>query len=310
MTQTNIFAGTRTGLLAALLLIALCAASGSALAGDDSPVADGAKLRLVSDQFEFTEGPAADRNGNVFFTDQPNNRIWEYDTDGKLSLFMDGAGRSNGLFFDADGNLVSAADLHGELWSIGPDKQVSVLVKDYQGHRLNGPNDLWIDPRGGIYFTDPYYQRDYWTRTQPDIDQQRVYYRTPDGLRVIAVASDLEKPNGIIGTPDGKTLYISDFGGKKTYRYTIDDDGQLSDKTLFTAMGSDGMTMDANHNLYLTGHGVTIFNQGGDKIGHIAVDEEWTGNVTFGGADDRTLFITASDSLYTLRMNVRGASAP
>ncbi len=278
----------------------------SAFAQESSVIAKGAKLTLVSNQFSFTEGPAADKKGNVYFTDQPNNKIWKYSTNGKLSVFMDKTGRSNGMFFDDKGNLITCADKNNQLWSISPDKKVTVLVKHFMGHRLNGPNDLWIDPKGGIYFTDPYYQRPYWKRTKPDIKQQRVYYLTPDRKKVFMVVDDMVKPNGIIGTPDGKTLYIADIGASKTYSYTIDSDGHLSDKKLFTNMGSDGMTIDNQGDIYLCGDGVTIFNKNGNKITHIAVPQKWTANVTFGGPKRQTLFITASTAIYTLKMQVKG----
>jgi gluconolactonase len=117
-----------------------------------------------------------DRRGNIFFTDQPNNKIWEYDVKGRLSVYLDSAGRSNGMYFDPKGRLVTCADEQDQLWAIGPHKKVRVLLRDLGGKRLNGPNDLWIDAGGGIYFTDPYYQRPYWTRTQPDLTVEGVYY--------------------------------------------------------------------------------------------------------------------------------------
>lgn len=274
----------------------------------DSPViADGAKLTLVSDQFSFTEGPATDKEGNVFFTDQPNNNIWEYRADGKLSLFMDSTGRSNGMYFDNKGNLITCADEHDQLWSISPAKKVTVLVKDFEGNRLNGPNDCWVDSKGGIYFTDPYYQRSYWKRTHPDIKQQRVYYLSPDHKHVSIVVNDLDKPNGLIGTPDGQNLYIADIGAGRTYSYDINNNGHLFGKSLFTNMGSDGMTIDDQGNVYLCGNGVTVFDPNGNEIEHIDVPQKWTANVTFGGPEMRTLFITASKAVYTLKMKVKGA---
>jgi len=275
--------------------------------GQNSPVAaDGAQLTLVSEQFSFTEGPAADGAGNVYFTDQPDNAIWKYGTDGRLTLFMKPAGRSNGMYFDADGNLITCADESGEIWSIDSDKSVTVLVGDYRGKRLNGPNDLWIDPKGGIYFTDPFYLRDYWERTEKEIEEERVYYLTPDRNRTLIVADGLVKPNGLIGTPDGGTLYIADIGAGKTYSYAIGDDGRLTERELFTEMGSDGMTIDADGNVYLTGDGVTVFNKKGRRIEYIPVPRDWTANVTFGGPERKTLFITASSALYTLKMKVEG----
>jgi len=278
----------------------------SAQAQNSPVMANGAKLTLISDQFSFTEGPAANKAGDVFFTDQPNNEIWEYNTKGQLSLFMKGTGRANGTFFADNGNLITCSDKHDQLWSISPQQKVTVLVKNFHGHRLNGPNDLWIDPKGGIYFTDPYYQRSYWKRTKPDIKQQRVYYLTPDRKKVFIVVNDLQKPNGIIGTLDGKTLYIADIKAGKTYSYSIDPNGHLSHKKLFTNLGSDGMTIDNRGDIYLCGNGVTIFNKMGKKIGHISVPQKWTANVTFGGANRKTLFITASHALYTMKMKVKG----
>ena len=176
----------------------------------------------------------------------------------------------------------------------------------FGGKHLNGPNDLWVDPRGGIYFTDPYYQRPYWERKGPEIEEQRVYYLNPDTGEVQIAADGLVQPNGIIGSPDGSTLYVADIGDRKTYAYGIAMDGRLKDKTLVTSMGSDGMTLDNHGNLYLTGKGVTVFNKDGVQIAHIEVPQDWTANVTFGGKEQKTLFITAMNSVYTLEMNVRG----
>jgi gluconolactonase len=263
--------------------------------------------KLISKQFSFTEGPAVDKKGNVFFTDQPNNKIWKYDTDGKLSVFLENAGRSNGLYFDKKGNLIACADEHNQLWSISKKGKVTVLVKDYKGQQLNGPNDLWIHPSGGIYFTDPYYQRDYWTRKKPEIDGQKVYYLTKGNTEAVPVMENLTRPNGIIGTPDGKWLYVADIGGAKTFRYEIKSDGSLTEGQLFTAMGSDGMTIDENGNIYLTGDGVTVFNPQGKQVAHIPIPEKWTANVTFGGKHRDKLFITASEAIYILNMKVKGA---
>ncbi|MCL5279308.1 MAG: SMP-30/gluconolactonase/LRE family protein [Planctomycetes bacterium] len=271
-------------------------------------VAPGQKATLLSGGFKFTEGPAADAEGNVFFTDQPNDRICKWSVDGKLTDFMKPAGRSNGMFFDKQGNLWTCADMNNELWKIDPQGKVTVVVKNYQGKLLNGPNDLWIAPNGGIYFTDPLYKRDYWTR-DPAMQQdgQHVYYLAPGATQPVRVTTDLTQPNGIRGTPDGKLLYVADIGARKTYRYKIDADGTLSDKTLFCSMGSDGMTMDKEGNLYLTGKGVTVFNPEGKQIDHIAIDKGWTANVCFGGKNRDTLFVTASDSLYAVKTRVKGA---
>jgi gluconolactonase len=262
--------------------------------------------KLVSRQFAFTEGPAVDRKGNIFFTDQPNNKIWEYDANGKLTLFMDSCGRSNGLYIASNDHIIACADENDELWSIGPDHKVKVLLKDIDGRRMNGPNDLWIDPAGGIYFTDPYYQRPYWNRTGPDIKGEKVYYLPKNKVRPIVVDSELVKPNGIVGTPDGKRLYVADIEANKTYCYRINGDGSLTDKKLFVELGSDGMTLDIRGNLYLTGNGVTVFDPSGMKIAFIPVPEKWTANLCFGGSKKNILFITASEAIYILPMRVKG----
>lgn len=269
-------------------------------------VAPGATLRQVSSQFTFTEGPAPDRQGNVYFTDQPNDKIWRYGTDGQLSVFMDKTGRSNGLYFDKTGNLLACADEHDELWSISPQKKTTVLLTGYQGHRLNGPNDLWLDANGGIYFTDPYYQRPYWDRQKPDLASQNVYYLPKGQNEAVLVADSLVQPNGIVGTPDGKSLYVADIRANKTYKYQISADGRLTDRQLFVPQGSDGMTLDNQGNLYLSGKGVTVYSSAGKKLGTIPVPSPWVGNLCFGGKDRNTLFITASESVYTLSMRVKG----
>lgn len=267
------------------------------------------KPQLISKQFAFTEGPAANTHGDVFFTDQPNNSIWKYGNDGKLSLFAEGKGRSNGMYFDKKGNLLTCADEQNQIWSITVDgKKYKVVLNDYNGHKFNGPNDLWVDGKGGIFFTDPYYQRDYWTRKHPEIEGEKVYYLPPGQTQAIMVSDKLKKPNGIAGTSDGKYLYVADIGGDKTYRFTIGANGALTEQQLFTAQGSDGMTLDDEGNVYLTGKGVSIFNPKGEKIGWIDIAEPWTANVCFGGRNRDVLFITASKAVYTFQMKVMGAT--
>ncbi len=269
-------------------------------------IAAGAKVKKLADGFQFTEGPAVDAEGNIFFTDQPNNRIHKWSVEGKLSTFHEEPGRANGLYFDKKGNLLACADLDNELWSIDMKGKVTVLVKGYKGKKLNGPNDLWEDLKGGIYFTDPFYKRPYWKRGPMEQDGQHVYYLYPDRKKLIRVTDDLVTPNGIIGTPDGRKLYVADLGARKTYVYNINADGTLSGKKLFCSMGSDGMTIDNEGNVYLTGRGVTVFNSAGEEIEHIDIDAGWTANVCFGGRDRKTLFITAQKSLFAIRMRVKG----
>lgn len=285
------------------LLLANPAAS---RATDQSVTAPGAKVERLAGDFKFTEGPTADAAGNVFFTDQPNDRIMKWSVEGKLSTFMQPAGRANGMCFDARGQLIACADEKNELWSVSPDGKVTVLLKDYQGKRLNGPNDVWVRPGGGLYFTDPFYKRPWWQHNQMPQDGQHVYYLSADRQQLSRVVNDLKQPNGIVGTPDGKSLFMADIGAGKTYQFEIQADGRLANKRLFCELGSDGMTIDLDGNLYLTGKGVSVFNSAGAKIEQIDVPEPWTANVCFGGTDRKTLFITASRGLYAIRTRVEG----
>lgn len=284
------------------------AVQGFAQEAQSKIIAKGATLTKLSGEFAFTEGPAADAKGNVFFTDQPNDKIYKWSAeDNTISVFMDKTGRSNGLYFDHQGNLLSCADLENQLISIDKNQKITVLVNDFEGKKFNGPNDLWVAPNGGIYFTDPFYKRPYWKHTEMELPEKRVYYLSPDKKTVTIAAREFVAPNGIIGTPDGKTLYVADISGQKTYAFPINSDGTLGERKLFAAMGSDGMTLDKKGNVYVTGKGVTVFDKNGTKIEHIDVKEPWTANVTFGGKDRKTLFITASKSVYTLKMKVKGA---
>jgi gluconolactonase len=289
------------------LLLALTSFVASTRAQD--VIASGATLQKLASGFAYTEGATCDRAGNVFFVDQPNNRIMEWTTNGQLSVFMQPSGHANGMEFDANGNLIACADEHNEIWSISPDKTVTVLVTNFNGKYLNGPNDVWITPVGGIYMTDPFYLRKWWDHTTMAQPGQDVYYLSPDREHLSRVTDDLKTPNGITGAPDGKTLYVSDLGAGQTWRYDILPDGSLTNKAQFCSKGSDGMTIDEHGDIYITGRGVWIYDKNGKHIGHINVPQPWTGNLCFGGIGHKTLFITASESLYSIQMRVKGANA-
>jgi gluconolactonase len=281
----------------------------SARADNGSPVAPGAQLEKLATGFKFTEGPAPDASGNVYFTDQPNDRIHIWSTEGKLSTFMEPCGRSNGLCFDKNGVLWACADEKNELWKIDvKTKEKTVVVKDYGGKLLNGPNDVWVRDDGSAFFTDPYYRRPYWKRGPKEQDKEAVYFVSAGGELSRADAGEIKQPNGIIGTPDGKTLYVADIGANKTFVYDIDKDGTLKNRKQFCSQGSDGMTIDELGNVYFTlGRAVSIYDRTGKKVAQIDVPEGTT-NVCFGGKDMKTLFITAGTSLYSIRMRVNGAA--
>ncbi|RZK14180.1 MAG: SMP-30/gluconolactonase/LRE family protein, partial [Pedobacter sp.] len=170
------------------LLSILISFSSFSFAQSANPIFVQDSLKLISSQFKFTEGASVDQQGNIFFTDQPNDKIWKYDIDGKLSIYMDKSGRANGTYFDKKGNLIVCADENNQIWSIDKNKKITVLFNDFKGKKVNGPNDIWLDAEGGIYFTDPYYQRDYWKRKSPEIDKQRVYYIAKGKKQAVIVA--------------------------------------------------------------------------------------------------------------------------
>ena len=294
-----------TRLIIAFSLLAILF-SAAARADDASIIAPGAKLEKLAGGFVFTEGPSVDAKGNVYFTDQPNDRIMIWSIDGKLTTFTATLRPVERPVLRRGWRLWACADEKNELWRIDVTTgKHEVVVKDYHGKLLNGPNDVWVRPDGGLYFTDPFYKRPYWKRGPTEQDNEATYYLSPDRKSLTRVTGDLSQPNGIIGTPDGKTLYVSDIRAGQTFAYDIQADGTLANKRLFCKLGSDGMTIDDQGNVYLTGKGVTVFDKSGKQIEHIDVPEDWTGNVCFGGRDMQTLFITASKGIYALKMTVK-----
>ena len=250
-------------------------------------------VQAVSGTYQFTEGPEADGQGNVFFSDVNAGKIYRWSGDGSVSIFTAGLNRPNGLAFDHQGNLIVCESGSGRLISLDTQGQISVVADQYGGKRFNEPNDLWIDAQGGIYFTDPAYQA---ARTQPG---EYAYYISPGRDTVTRVIENLVRPNGIQGSMDGKTLYVADHGGGKVVAYQIDGGGVLSNPRDFVNSGSDGMTFDASGNLYLTTPaGVQVYDGAGKHLSQITLDENPT-NVTFTNQDGQTLFITARTKVYT-----------
>ena len=286
--------------LAGLLLLTPTARGAEPVA--PSVVAPGAKAIEIATGFKFTEGPAADEKGDVYFSDIPNNRIHKW-AGGKIVTFLEDSGGANGLSCDKDANLLACEGGRKRVVSISPSGKAVPLAETFGGKPFNRPNDLWIDPAGGVYFTDPNYGKGPLSQ-----DGEHVYYIMPGGKVILRVIDDMTRPNGIIGTPDGKTLYVADHGGKKTWRYRIKDNGKLSDKSLFAPFPSDGVTLDEEGNLYLTTDAVLVFNPQGTQIARIEVPQH-PANVTFAGPDRKTLFITARKSVYTVKMRVSGAES-
>ncbi len=273
-----------------------------------SVVESGASITQAVSGLHFTESPAADAAGNIFFSDIPSNTIYKWSLANQLSIFRTNSGGGNGLAFDSAGDLLVCEGSNGRLTSISPQTNIAVLASSYGGYPFNEPNDLWIAPAGGVYFTDPIFFGH--ANVQGG---ECVYYLNPANSNIIRVVSDMVRPNGLVGTTDGKTLYIADWGGGIVYRYGINGDGTLSNKTAFANVACDGMTLDSEGNVYLTGPGaaVLVHDTSGAQLEQIGVpNSERPTNLEFGGSDRKTLFITtASGSLYSIRMRLQGATS-
>jgi len=268
-------------------------------------VAKNAEIKKASTGYAFTEGPAVASDGKVYFTDQPNDRIYVWDEKEGISLWLEGTRRSNGMYFNANGQLVACADLYNQLGFFDENKEFHLIHEGYDGKQLNAPNDLWIAPNGGIYFTDPYYHRSWWEEGRSEEQDVRgVYYLSPEG-DITRVIGGFVQPNGLIGTPDGKILYVADINDRKIWKYNIQPDGSLASKTFFAPHGSDGMTLDNKGNVYLTMGKVWVYSPEGKLIKEIEFPES-PANICFGGRKKNILFVTARTSVYTLKMKVKG----
>jgi gluconolactonase len=263
------------------------------------------ELEKLAGGFTFTEGPAVDAQGNVYFTDIPNHLILIWTLDDKLDTFRINSGRANGLYFDKDENLLVCEGEKGQITSTSPENDYKAIATQYDGKRFNQPNDIWPDGKGGVYFTDPKYGGEDIGLPQ---DGMHVYYINPNHTSIIRVCDDFEKPNGVLGTPDGKILYVTDAQAGKTYKYDIQEDGSLANKTLFVEFGCDGMTTDKAGNMYLSTGGkqvVDIFSPSGELLESIVVPEK-PSNLCFSGKDRNQLFITARTSIYRVELDTEG----
>jgi gluconolactonase len=268
------------------------------------------KVTKVHGDFMFTEGPAADGKGNLYFSDIPANKIYKLDAQGKLSVAVETSNHANGLMFNAAGELV-ACEMDGQIavWDLAK-KERRVLAAGYNGKRFNAPNDLVIDSAGGVYFTDPHF------RAPEPLPQGKtsVYYVASDG-KVSRVIEELPAPNGILLSPDEKTLYVLPTLSAKMMAYPVLGEGKLGEGKVFVTLqqpagkantGADGATIDEKGNLYITSAlGLQVFSPAGNALGIIAFPEQ-PANATFGGKDGKTLYATARTSLYSVPMAVAG----
>ena len=264
-------------------------------------VPEGAVLRKLADGFRFTEGPAEARDGRIFFSDIPNEKVHIFDpATGVVSVAIEKSGRANGLMFAPSGALLICEGGNRQLTrKLGTEK--SILADRFKGKRLNSPNDLVLDGKGGIYFTDPRYG----DRDDMEMQIEGVYY-LPRAGELERVIDNMVRPNGLIFSPDKSILYVADNGAKTVIAYRVAEDGSLEHIKKIADMAVDGMTMDVLGNLYCTGGPqVVVFAPDGEQRVVIPVPEG-TANCTFGGPDHKTLYITAHQGLYAIDLAVPG----
>jgi gluconolactonase len=248
--------------------------------------------------------------GNLYFSDVAANKIYKMNEKEEISVFLEPSGHANGLMFLNKSSFI-VCQMDGQLISINAEtKEITVLTDKYEGTRYNAPNDLVVDKTGGVYFTDPFF------RAPQPLPQgiEAVYYRSIDG-KVTRPLDNLKTPNGIILSPDEKTLYVIPSMQKDMWAYPVDSHGKLGEGRIFCELtqmegkdnsGGDGVTIDSKGNLYIASVlGIQVFNVEGKLLGIIEFPEQ-PANVTFGGPKMKTLYVTARTSLYSAKMEIKG----
>lgn len=288
---------------AVLLLLPFAATS---LAAEAIPgIGPAGEVEQLSSGHGFVEGPTWDGKGSLYFTDIPNNKILVWQASGGLSTFTEQSHHANGLMFAADGRLL-ACEMDGQLsaWDV-TSKQRTVLAEGYQGKRFNACNDLVIDSTGGVYFTDPHYRA-----PEPLPQGEQCVYYLDAKRQVTRVTPGLPAPNGVLLSIDEKTLYVLPSESATMRAYDVTSPGRVGEGRDFCQVkgrgGSDGAAMDTAGNLYLTtAEGVQVVSPSGEHLGTIEFPEQ-PANCTFGGKDNRTLYVTARTGLYAAPMEIAG----
>lgn len=261
-----------------------------------------ASVQKIADGFQFTEGITSDPNGILYFSDIPAGLIYKLFPSGRVSKYLE-TNHSNGLQVAPDGSLIVCESAGPRrLLRIDRRKNITTLADGFNGKLFNSPNDCWLDPKGGVYMTDPRYGN----RDDMQQDGEHVYYITPE-RKVLRVIDDMTRPNGLIGTPDGQRLYVADHAAGKTWLYDIQKDGTLTNKRLFCSDGSDGMTLDQQGIVYLTWRRqVKIYAPDGRFLAAMDLPESPT-NVCIGGPDRQTLYINTPSSIFAVQLNTTAA---
>jgi gluconolactonase len=270
----------------------------------DEIISKEADFKVFGDGYGFTEGPAADRDGNVYFSDGRNNSIYRWQSTGPITLFTSDSTDANGMMFSAQGELYVCEGAAYRVVAFDVlTKAKRVLCSEIDGQHFNEPNDLAIDFHGGFYFSDPNYEH----RGQPTVMKQDVYYCSAQGC-VTRVSTICRKPNGVLLSADDRTLYVADSRGPCIYRYDVTGPGQLANERMWIAgLGGnpDGLTLDEQDNLYICcgKAGLMIHDRNAAMIGHLNVH---AANCCFGGRDFQTLCIASADRFLGIRTNVTG----
>lgn len=268
------------------------------------------KLEKVATGFQFTEGPVwSDRKQCLLFSDIPANRIYKLDGENRVTVFKEPSDNSNGLTRDLQGRLLACEHGTRRVTRIETDGTLTVLVRAFQGKKLNSPNDVVVKRNGYIYFTDPPYGIQAEQQEQPI---QGVYRLSPDGEEIVLLVDDFIKPNGLAFSPDETKLYIDDSEAKHIRVFDVLEDGTLGNGSIFCDMITDkeglpdGMKIDRQGNIFCTGGGgVWVFSSAGEPLGMIATPET-PANCAWGENDRRTLYITAQTSIYKIRVAIAG----
>ncbi|WP_162415356.1 SMP-30/gluconolactonase/LRE family protein [Cyclobacterium roseum] len=274
-------------------------------------VAEDAEIKKLADGFRFTEGPVWNKEeGHLLFSDIPANTIYQWKPGEQVSVFREPSNNSNGLTYDAEGNLLMAEHGGRKIASLSPEGQYDAVVTAYKGTRLNSPNDLIVHSNGAIYFTDPPYGL-----PSDASDTLGIYgvYRFYKGKTTL-IDEDLYRPNGLALSPDERTLYVANSDRPKKYmKYPVSKGGKVGKGSLFfNASGlsgngnPDGIKVDKQGNLFATGPGgVVVFAPNGRLLGTIRFPET-PSNLAFGGPEGKTLFVTARTGLYAVELKVAG----
>jgi sugar lactone lactonase YvrE len=262
----------------------------------------------VASGLQFTEGPVWHSDGYVLFSDIPASTIYKLVPGGSIEPWRRPSGHANGLTFDRQGRLIACE--HGErrVSRTEADGTITALATHYEGKRLNSPNDVVVRSDGSIYFTDPPYGI---RQEEQELPWNGVYRIAPDG-EVQLLVDDFDRPNGLAFSPDEQTLYIDDTTRRQIRALDVRADGTLTNSRIFAHMesemagGPDGMKVDVEGNIYCTGPGgLWLYRPDGAPIG-VVVGPQLPSNLAFGGADRRTLYITARRGVYTLRTQIAG----